>query len=319
MSELITIGEPLVVFASTEPDVSVQDSINFNKGIGGAELNVAIGTRRLNHSVSYLGAVGADPQGRFIIDQIQRKQINTNYLYESIKYMTGYQMKQLVSHGDPKVYNFRKDSAASHITPANLSSLDLKNVKFAHLTGILPATSSDALATCLFLAKKANQEHITLTFDPNLRPALWENKAKMIKTINYLASFANIVLPGQSEGKILTGSDDPDDIADFYLKNEQTQAVFVKIGSKGSFVKVKGHEGDFIPGFKVNKVVDTVGAGDGYALGVITALLENESYQAAARRGNAIGAMQVQVRGDNDGYPTRDKLRKFFTDYGVEV
>lgn len=319
MSELITIGEPLVVFASTEPNVSVEDSINFNKGIGGAELNVAIGTRRLNHSVSYIGAVGADPQGEFIKKQINLKQIDTNYLYESTKYMTGYQMKQLVNHGDPKVYNFRKNSAASHIRPDQIPSLDLKNTRFAHLTGILPATSPDALTTCLFLAKKANQDHITLTFDPNLRPALWKSKEKMISTINHLASLANIILPGQSEGKILTGSDDPDKIADFYLKNEQTQAVFVKVGSKGSFVKAKGQEGYFVPGFKVNQVIDTVGAGDGYALGVITALLENESYKEAAKRGNAIGAMQVQVRGDNDGYPTKDELKNFYAEYGVEV
>ena len=65
-------------------------------------------------------------------------------------------------------------------------------------------------------------------------------------------------------------------------------------------------------------VIDTVGAGDGFALGVITALLEGKTLESAALRGNAVGAMQVQVLGDNEGYPTREKLLQFYEKQGVE-
>lgn len=313
MSEFITIGEPLVVFCSTQQDVSIADATNFDKVVGGAELNVAIGVSRLGHSSEYISQVGDDPQGQFIQKQIKERNVGTKYVTATNKYLTGYQMKQLVSKGDPDVFNFRKNSAASHINSELVDNVDLSDVKFAHLTGILPAISDDARKSSFYLAKKFNEKGITLTFDPNLRPALWSSEDEMRQVINELAEHADIVLPGQSEGKILTGTDDPEQICDFYLKNAQTKAVFVKVGAKGSYVKTKdSKEGTFVPGFKVEKVVDTVGAGDGFALGVITALLEGEDYQNAARRGNAVGAMQVQTHGDNDGYPTREELQDFY-------
>lgn len=312
MSEFITVGEPLVVFCSTQPNCSIRDSTNFNKVVGGAELNVAIGVSRLGHTAQYISQVGDDPQGQFIQDEVLKKKVGTKYLTKTSQYLTGYQMKQLVTHGDPSVFNFRKDSAASHLTPKMVSQIDLSEVRFAHLTGILPAISKSALTTSLLLAKNFNRKHITLIFDPNLRPQLWPNQETMVKVINTLASYADVVLPGQNEGKILTGSSDPEEIANFYLKNAQTKAVFVKVGAKGSYVKAKTTQGIFVPGFKVEKVVDTVGAGDGFALGVITALLENKSYIETARRGNAVGALQVQTHGDNDGYPTREQLADFY-------
>lgn len=318
MSEFITLGEPLVVFCSTQADKSLADATNFNKVIGGAELNVAVGVQRLGHSTQYISRVGADPQGDFIKKQIDNMKIGTQYLDQTADYLTGYQMKQLVSHGDPFVFNFRKDSAAAHFDLSKLDSFNYAQVKFAHLTGIFPAISEVAHKASLTLLKRLNQAKVTVTFDPNLRPQLWPSQAAMVKAINDLAQYADIVLPGQKEGKILTGSDEPEKIADFYLRNSQTKAVFIKIGSQGSYFKDKTGKKAFIPGFKVKKVVDTVGAGDGFAVGVITALMESKNYQQAALRGNAIGAMQVQVHGDNDGYPDRAKLEKFYQENGVD-
>lgn len=313
MNEFITMGEPLVVFCSTQLNVSVTNATNFSKVIGGAELNVAIGVNRLGHSAEYISQVGEDPQGKFIQEQIKDRHINTKYLKETDKYLTGYQMKQLVSQGDPNVYNFRKDSAASHISSRIIEKINLNHVKYAHLTGIMPGISEEARKSCFEFAKKCNKNKVLLTFDPNLRPHLWTDLNEMKNVINNLAKYADIILPGQKEGEFLTGTSDPEKIADFYLKSSQTKAVFVKVGSKGSYVKTKLDEhGKFIPGFKVKKVVDTVGAGDGFAVGVITALMENKGYLEAARRGNAIGAMQVQTHGDNDGYPTRNQLKKFY-------
>ena len=63
-------------------------------------------------------------------------------------------------------------------------------------------------------------------------------------------------------------------------------------------------------GFPVSKVVDTVGAGDGFAVGVISALLDGLSVPAAVRRGAWIGARAVQVLGDSEGLPTRAQLNE---------
>jgi 2-dehydro-3-deoxygluconokinase len=66
----------------------------------------------------------------------------------------------------------------------------------------------------------------------------------------------------------------------------------------------------YVPAFPVPKVVDTVGAGDGFAVGVISALLEGADIADAVRRGAWIGARAVQVLGDTEGLPTRAELEE---------
>ena len=159
------------------------------------------------------------------------------------------------------------------------------------------------------LVKQAKAAGVYISFDPNLRYQLWESREVMIQTINDLASYADLVLPGISEGKALMGSEDPEKIADFY-QELGAKTVIIKLGSKGAFVR-DGSESSTVPGYKVEKVVDTVGAGDGFAVGVISARLEGLSMKEAAQRGNAIGALQIMVPGDNEGLPNREKLKAF--------
>lgn len=317
MSEVITIGEPLTTFASSEPDVPLVDVEKWHKIMGGAELNVAIGVQRLGHSTQYISRVGQDPFGEYIIKTINQHKVGTDYISTDPEYFTGHQLKALVTKGDPATFNFRKNSAASHLTSEVIDDVDLSDVKFAHMSGIFPAISDIAEASFRKLYKRLNDANIPTTFDPNLRPTLWKSKEYMIKTINELAGYADIVLPGVEEGKILMGSDDPEEIADFYLKGERTKTVVVKVGPAGAFVKNSDGTKYTVKGFKVDKVVDTVGAGDGFALGVITALLEGKTMKSAVLRGNAVGALQVQTPGDNDGYPDHEGLKAFYEKEGV--
>ena len=317
MSEVITIGEPLVILCSKDPDVSLVDTEDFHKVMGGAELNVAIGVRRLGHSVEYVTRVGEDPFGKYVQKTIAAHNVGTKYVSYDDKYFTGHQLKQLVTHGDPATFNYRRDSAACHLEASQIADIDLSDVKIAHMSGIFPAISDTAEETFRAFYKKLIAAKKLITFDPNLRPPLWKSKEYMIKTINELAGMADIVLPGISEGKTLMGSEDPDEIADFYLKGERTTTVMVKLGDKGVFVKNAKGEKYTVPSFKPDKVLDTVGAGDGFALGLITALLEGKSLKAGAIRGNAVGCLQVQTLGDNDGYPTKEQLQEFYQKQGV--
>ncbi|WP_125589030.1 sugar kinase [Companilactobacillus jidongensis] len=312
MSEVITIGEPLVIFASKDSNASLTDAVNFQKLMGGAELNVAIGVRRLGHSVEYISQVGQDPFGDYVVKTILSHNVGTKYVSKDPNSFTGHQLKQLVTKGDPATFNYRKGSAASHLTSDVINKIDLEGVKVAHMSGIFPAISDTAEATFKTLLKRLVDKDILITFDPNLRPPLWSSKEKMVKTINEMASSADIVLPGINEGKILVGSDDPETIADFYLKGERTKTVIVKIGSEGAYVKTRDGDSYTVGGFKVDKIVDTVGAGDGFALGVITALLDGKDMKAAVKRGNAVGALQIQTPGDNDGYPDKKGLEEFY-------
>ncbi|MDN6968767.1 sugar kinase [Oenococcus sp. UCMA 17063] len=318
MSEFITIGEPLTTFASIDADVDLAHAENFKKIVGGAELNVAIGVSRLGHSTEYISRVGKEPLGKFVKNQIDTNNVGSDYISFDDQYWTGIQLKQKVTKGDPATYNFRRNSAATHLSPDIIDQVDLSDVKIAHMSGIFPAISKTAQDSFRRLFKRLNEQHIFTTFDPNLRPSLWPDEETMVKTINELATFADVVLPGTNEGEILIGSKDPETIADFYLQADKTKTVIVKVGPQGAYVKNKGEEGYFINGFKAAQVVDTVGAGDGFALGYITALLEGKSQKSAVMRGNAVGCLQVQTPGDNDGYPTKKELADFYATQGVE-
>lgn len=318
MSEVITIGEPLVTFASKEPDVSLADALEWHKIMGGAELNVAIGVKRLGHSVQYISRVGEDPFGEFVKKTIASHKVGTEYVSYDPDHWTGHQIKQRVTKGDPQVFNYRKNSAACHLTKDIINQVDLSDVKIAHMSGIFPSISDTAEETFRALFKRLNENNILTTYDPNLRDT-WKSHEYMVKTENELAGYADIVMPGVEEGKILMGSDDPEEIADFYLKGSRTNTVIVKIGSKGAFVKTSKGEKYVVKGFRVDQdnIIDTVGAGDGFALGVITSLLEGKNMKKAVMRGNAVGALQIQTPGDNDGYPTPEELKEFYEEEGV--
>jgi 2-dehydro-3-deoxygluconokinase len=130
----------------------------------------------------------------------------------------------------------------------------------------------------------------------------------MRNTINDLATRADWVLPGLEEGRFLTGKQSAEDIARFY-RERGAKLVVVKLGSEGAYFDHEGGSGH-VPGFPVSEVVDTVGAGDGFAVGVISALLEGHSAPQAVRRGAWIGARAVQVLGDSEGLPTRAELEQ---------
>lgn len=311
MPEFLSIGEPLVVFAAEDKDQSLVKAESFKKYVAGAELNVCLGLSKLNNIVHYVSMLGRDPFGEFIIDSIQQNEIKTDYISLTDKYKTGFYFKNKVSTGDPNTFYFRAGSAASHFDAAKIRQIDFSNLKVIHVTGIFAALSSENMKVLLELENFANNRNIMLTFDPNLRPALWKNQSTMIRVTNHLAANATVVMPGINEAEILMGSRDPKAIAEFYLKRKRTQIVVIKLGAKGAYFQTKQGSSGFIPGYKVTTVVDTVGAGDGFAVGFIHGILNNCSLQQAISYGNAIGAMAVTSEGDNDGYPDLKQLSRF--------
>lgn len=310
MAEVLTIGEPMVLLAAKEADKALKDVEQFQRYVCGAELNFSVGLTRLGHSVAYISRIGIDPFGECIKEFLENNGIGTQYLMQDDEYLTGFMLKQLVTSGDPKVAYFRKNASFSHYDVTALDKIDWSEVKHLHVTGISVALSQECRDAINKLMDTAKEKGVRISFDPNLRPSLWKSKEIMVETINGFAAKADIILPGINEGEILMGSREPEKIADFYI-GLGAKAVVVKIGAKGSFVKTACGKKFNSPGFKVEKVVDTVGAGDGFAVGTISALLEGQDLEGAARRGAAIGALAVMSPGDNEGLPTREKLEAF--------
>lgn len=280
----------------------------FTRLLAGAEVNVAIGLKRLGHSVCYVTRLGTDPFGIYIENKLAAEGIDTQITKDD-GHFTGYQLKSKVLEGDPEVYYYRKNSAASCLCEEDAEKVDFTGAKVLHITGIPPALSQSCRNATYRMIERARENNMLVTFDPNLRPTLWESKSVMIRTINDLASRADIVLPGTGEGRILMGSEDPEKIAEFY-RNAGAKTVIVKLGPDGAYVRTEAG-GAYHKGFKVEKVVDTVGAGDGFAVGIISGYLEGLSEEKMIERGNAIGSIQVSVESDNEGLPTQEELENY--------
>lgn len=308
MSEVILAGEPMALFIA-ESYGPLEEVEHFTRSLSGAEVNVAIGLTRLGHKVSYVTRLGEEPMGHYIENFLKKESIGTEYVtYDSV-YKTGFQLKNRVKTGDPYAPYYRKGSAASHMSKREIDKINFKEVKLVHITGILPALSESSREAVFHFIERARENQVMVTFDPNLRPALWESTELMIQVINNIASKCDVILPGASEGLTLMGSEEPEKIADFYQKMG-VKKIIIKLGPDGAYVREE-NESYSIPGFQVEKVVDTVGAGDGFAAGVISGLLENLPLRDSVLRGNAVGAIQVMHSSDNEGLPTKEELEKY--------
>lgn len=310
--DMITFGEAMAMFiADSKGDLHTIE--NFHLELAGAETNVAIGLAKLGFNASFVSKVGNDAFGKFIIQKLQKASVLVDELYLDSHYPTGFQLKSQVAFGDPEVQYFRKGSAASQLHPNDFNMDYFTQAKHLHMTGIPLAISESTREFAQTALSFMKSQKKTISFDTNLRPSLWKSEREMIDTINHFAKQADYVLPGIGEGKCLTGYETPQDIASFYL-DAGVRTVIVKLGEEGAYYKTSQESG-FIKGFKVANIVDTVGAGDGFAVGVISGLLENLPVNEAVIRGNAIGALAVQSLGDNTGYPTKNELNRYITEY----
>ncbi|WP_066891710.1 sugar kinase [Clostridium nigeriense] len=308
MSKVILFGEPMAMFTAEEEGPLDEVEV-FRRSLAGAEVNVCTGLTRLGHKVTYVTKLGEDPLGMYVKKFLDREGIGTEFITFDPIYKTGTMLKSKVSSGDPITAYYRKGSAFSHMKKEDIDKINFDGVSLIHVTGIPPALSLSCREATYRLIERAKENNCYITFDPNLRPALWESEEVMIKVINELASKCDLILPGVSEGLVLTGSSEPEKIADFYQKLG-VKDVIIKEGSKGAYVR-SGSQSLRQEGFKVDKVVDTVGAGDGFAVGIISSKLEGLGLKESVIRANAIGAIQVTFVSDNEGLPTREELEEF--------
>lgn len=304
--DVVTFGEAMLMLVADEAG-PLEEAQTFHKRTAGAETNVAIGLARLGLRVGWVSRLGTDSMGRYLLRELQREGIDCSHVVADAAGRTGFQFKGRVDDGsDPPVEYHRRGSAASRCRPEQIDAPWLTGARHLHATGVFPALSAETLDTAEHALALMREAGRTISFDPNLRPTLWPSAERMREVLNRLALRADWVLPGIEEGRFLTGADTPQGIARWYRERGVARVV-VKLGADGAFAS--DHDGErHVAGFRVPRVVDTVGAGDGFAAGVVSALLEGRTLAEAARRGNWIGARAVQVLGDTEGLPTRAEL-----------
>jgi 2-dehydro-3-deoxygluconokinase len=308
--DVATFGEAMLLLVAQQPG-PLEQVQSFSKRTAGAETNVAIGLARLGLRVGWASRLGDDSMGRYLLSEMRREGIDCSHVVCDPAQRTGFQFKGRVTDGsDPPVEYHRKGSAASTMGVDDIDEAWLLSARHLHATGVFAAVSESTREAACRQVELMRRAGRTISFDTNLRPSLWQSPELMRHWVNHLAAQADWVLPGLDEGRMLTGESSPEGIARFYLERG-AQLVVVKLGADGAYFEGRHGAGAVrgsVPAFPVKQVVDTVGAGDGFAVGVISALLEGRSVQDAARRGAWIGARAVQVPGDTEGLPTRAEL-----------
>ncbi len=305
--DVALFGEAMLLLVADRPG-PIEHAQSFFKRTAGAETNVAIGLSRLGLKVGWASRLGTDSMGRSLIASMKAEGIDCSHVICDATQRTGFQFKGRVTDGsDPPVESHRKGSAASQMGPADVDEAWLRGARHLHATGVFAAISETSRQASLLSMEVMRAAGRTISFDPNLRPALWQSAEVMRHWINEFASRADWVLPGVEEGLLLTGQGTPEGIARFY-RERGAKLVVVKLGAAGAYYDSDVAGTGNVDGFPVSRVVDTVGAGDGFAAGVVSALLEGRSVPDAVRRGAWIGARAVQVLGDTEGLPTRAQL-----------
>ncbi len=307
--DVALFGEAMLLLVADRPG-PIEHAQSFYKRTAGAETNVAIGLSRLGLKVGWASRLGTDSMGRSLIASMKGEGIDCSHVICDAAQRTGFQFKGRVTDGsDPPVEYHRKGSAASQMGPNDVDEAWLRSARHLHATGVFAAISDTSLQAALKCVDVMRAAGRTISFDPNLRPTLWSSIDTMRHWINELASRADWVLPGMEEGLLLTGQTTPEGVARFY-RERGAKLVVVKLGAEGAYYDSDAAGTGRVAGFPVAEVIDTVGAGDGFAAGVVSALLEGRSVPDAVRRGAWIGARAVQVLGDTEGLPTRAELEE---------
>lgn len=306
--EVVTFGETMVIFDPSF-DGPLRYVHQFQKGFGGAESNVAIGVTRLGHTAGWISQVGRDELGTYLINVIRSEGVDVSRVTKTDEGPTGLYLKERVRGDATNVYYYRAGSAASHMHKNLIDWEYVKQAKILHVSGITPFLSESCLELTMEMVRFAKENDIYVVFDPNLRMKIIKKFPDHIAVLKRLAGMADLFLPGLDEARYLFGDKSAEELLDLCLQ-EGADSVVIKDGAHGSYYASDMERG-FTESHQVEKIVDPIGAGDGFAAGVITGLLEDLSLREAVGRGAAIGAMMVTVKGDIERLPTKEEIESF--------
>ncbi|MEJ8302445.1 sugar kinase [Saccharibacillus sacchari] len=313
--DVVTLGESMILFQSYNQGALQYEPL-FTKSLAGAESNVAIGLARLGKKTRWVGRLGSDPFGDLVLTTLSGQGVDVSHAVRDAEAPTAVYFKDFKRYGDPAVYYYRKGSAASRLSPEMIDEAWLAGAGHLHVTGITPALGEQTAAATRKLMELAREKGLTVSFDPNLRRKLWSEETAR-KTLLSLIPLCDIFMPGDEEAEFLLGKLEIEAYGEAFL-NMGPKLVAMKLGAEGSIGFTQKAVVRAEP-FAVDRLIDTVGAGDAFASGLLSVLLDHrdeiadglgeEALHEALRRANLLGSMATQFKGDWEGLPTLAEMR----------
>ncbi|MEU6989646.1 sugar kinase [Streptomyces sp. NPDC046465] len=301
--DVVALGESMVTFLPARPG-RLADVPSFDRGIGGAESNVACALAAAGHTARWVSRVGADGFGDHLVEAVGRYGVDTSAVGRDPHRPTGIYFRTADDRDTDahEVVYYRAGSAASAMSPSSVDEGALTAARILHLSGITPALSADCLALVRHLCTRRPDRGPLVSFDINHRPRLWKDAGDGPGVLLDLARGADLVFVGEDEAAAAWGVTGGPAAVRAALPEPAT--LVVKQGSRGATVFRHGEDPVFRAALHVD-VVAPVGAGDAFAAGFLSATLRDLPADRCLRHGHLMAAAALTVPGDLATPPAR--------------
>ena len=270
--DVVALGELLIDF--TENGVSEQGNPIFEANPGGAPCNVLAMLRKLDKTCAFIGKVGNDMFGHQLRQVAQDAGICMDALLMDDAVRTTLAFVKTDAHGDRDFSFYRSPGADMMLRKDELPLEVITGARIFHF-GTLSMTHEDvreATKTAVLAAKEAGA---IISFDPNLRPPLWDSLAEARAQIYWGLSQCDVLKIADNEIEFLTGT--PDYNRGVSILKEQCpniRLINVTAGANGSYAFHQDKKA-FVPSFLLGGTIETTGAGDTFCASVLNYILDH--------------------------------------------
>lgn len=302
-ADVLTFGETMAVFRATGP---LRLGGTAQLSVAGAESNLAVGLSRLGHAACWVGRVGSDELGELVLRSLRAENVDISHARTDPRRPTGlFVLEPRAGHLMRASY-YRAGSAGSAITARDVLPALARRPRILHVTGITPALNRSAADAVSAVTGEARALGVTVCLDVNYRSALWPAQ-RARDFLQPLARSADIVIASDDELPLVAGppGGDPDQLAAGLLAAGAGEVVVTR-GADGA-VAFSRRQRAGLPARPV-PVTDVVGAGDAFAAGYLSGVLDGLDLPGRLGRAITAGAFAVSTRGDWEGLPTRRDL-----------
>jgi len=268
----------------------------FIKGLevspGGSAANTVVGLARLKMKVGYIGSVADDPEGRYILEDLRRENVNL----EGIRVVTGGRSGVCIGFVD------EHGERALYIDPGVNDTLTYKDIQLEYADSARIIHLTSFVGEKPFLAQKRLTREVrraNITLDPG---EIYAKKG--LDKLNPILKKVTVFMPNERELRILTNKSYMEGAGE--LLSRGVKIVAVKLGEKGCYV-TDGKEKHLIPTSK-RKPKDTTGAGDAFCAGFIYGILKGRDLYACGRLGNFVASKCISAYGARRGLPSEMEL-----------
>ena len=301
MSKVLVIGEILIDL--------VQEEDSFKFAIGGAPFNVAYNLSSLGDEVTFVGQVGDDYFGKYIVEKLTNKK-NLNLDIEMLKDRNT-TIALNVADGKSRKYSFiRKNTADYVFNCEKIQNIDLKNFDLIHI-GSLFLSNFESRKIFKELILRARENNVPISFDANFRSDIFEGEDNPVSLYKeFIDSVDFIKFSDEEISLFFKNSKDEREVFDCI----KPQCLVITKGSKGA-VALTQKEATTQNSFKV-KVKDTVGAGDSFYSGFLHSYLnldksKNNFIHSCLEFASACGALTCKQSGAINGYKSEEEVLNF--------